>query len=201
MKDTKLVAALGDISSDILMLPESTGSLQGLKKHGKTAITSRGTTDIWRGDWNSKPVAFKAFRINAAQDLLEAKKTLWKLAPIWKRLVHENVLQFHGVDTSLFQLALVYEWGQNGNITQYLESNPDASRVKLVIGFLYTSHSLFLIINPKLLQVAKGLRYLHSIDIVHGNLRGVSEVLSRIHAKLMKSGKCADIHEWKSPGL
>ena len=148
MKDTKLVAALGDISSDILMLPSSTGSLQGLKKHGENAVASRGTTDIWRGHWNSKPVAFKAFRINAALDLLEAKKTLWKLAPTWKRLVHENVLQFHGVDTSLFQLALVYEWGQNGNIMQYLESNPDASRVKLVIGFLFTSHSLFLIIIP-----------------------------------------------------
>ena len=58
-------------------------------------------------DLNDKPVAFKAFRIYP-QDLQEAKKILWKLVPAWKRLVHENILPFRGVDTSIFQLALVY---------------------------------------------------------------------------------------------
>ncbi|KAF9642002.1 kinase-like protein, partial [Thelephora ganbajun] len=119
-----------------------------------------GTTDIWRGVWNDKPVALKAFRIYPLQDLQEAKKILWKLVPIWKRLAHENVLPFHGVDTSVFQLSLVYEWGHNGNIMQYLESHPDVSRPNL------------------LLQVAKGLQYLHSFEIVHGNLKGANVLIS-----------------------
>jgi len=31
-----------------------------------------------------------------------------------------------------FQLALVYDWGQNGNISQYTASRPHVSRVSLV---------------------------------------------------------------------
>ena len=137
VKDTKFVSTLGDISSDILLLPNSIGALQGLKRRGEIAVASGGTTDIWRGTWNSQQVALKAFRIYPPQDLQEAKKILWKLVPIWKRLVHENVLSFRGVDTSIFQLALVYDWGHHGNITQYLESNYGASRPELVSVGLY----------------------------------------------------------------
>ena len=140
---------LGDISSEILKLPRSIGSLRGLKKSGTIAVASGGTTDIWRGDWNNTPVAFKAFRIYPLQDLLEAKRIIWRMAPIWKRLVHENVLPFHGVDTSMFQLALVYEWGHNGNIMQYLGSNPKVSRSELV-NVLRLNSSQF----SKVLQVA-----------------------------------------------
>jgi hypothetical protein len=131
-KDTKFVAALGDISSDTGLLPNSVGLLRGLEKRGEIAVASGGTTDIWRGFLNDKQVALKTFRIYPPQDLQEAKKVLWKFVPIWKRLIHENVLPFRGVDTSIFQLALVYDWGYNGNIMQYLESHPDTSRPRLV---------------------------------------------------------------------
>ena len=132
VKDVKFVATLGNISSDILLLPKSTGTLQGLEKREEIAVASGGTTDIWRGTWNGQRVAFKAFRIYPPQNLQEAKRILWKLVPVWKRLVHENVLSFHGVTTSIFQLALVYDWGHKGNIMGYLESDPDASRPELV---------------------------------------------------------------------
>ena len=81
---------------------------------------------------NNEQVALKAFRIYLHQDLQEAKTILRKLVPIWKRLAHDNVLPFRGVDTSVFQLALVYDWCDDGNIMQYLESRPEASRPKLV---------------------------------------------------------------------
>ena len=51
---------------------------------------------------------------------------------MWKKLSHENILAFHGVNMTLFQLALVYDWGQNGNINQYIASRPGASRPSLV---------------------------------------------------------------------
>ena len=131
-------------------------------------------------------MAFKAFRIYPPQDLQEAKKILWKLAPIWKRFAHENVLPFHGVDTTIFQLALVYDWGHNGNITQYLESNPNASRPELVSIGLHLVRSASSDQFLKLLQVAKGLQYLHSLEIIHGDLKGVSVPSSpQIHVELM----------------
>ena len=52
--------------------------------------------------------------------------------PAWRKLSHENILPFHGVNMTLFQLALVYDWGQNGNITQYVASRPGVSRSSLV---------------------------------------------------------------------
>jgi len=140
MKGTKLATALGEISSGIGQLPNSIGLLRGLEKRGGVAVASGETTDIWQGSWNNNHVALKAFRIYPPQDLQEAKKILWKLVPVWKRLVHENVLPFLGVDTSIFRLALVYDWGHNGNIMQYLESHPDSSRPKLVSVLLCFVH-------------------------------------------------------------
>ena len=51
---------------------------------------------------------------------------------MWRRLLHENILSFRGVNMTLFQLALVYDWGQNGNINQYIVSHPGTSRPNLV---------------------------------------------------------------------
>jgi len=56
---------------------------------------------------------------------------LWKVV-VWKRLSHDHVLTFYGVDTKNVQLALVYDWADSGNIMQYLASNPDISRAPLV---------------------------------------------------------------------
>jgi len=179
VKDTESVATLGDISSNTLLLPSSIGSLKGLEKRGEIAVASGGIADTWRGSWNNQQVAFKAFRIYPPHDLQEAKKILWTLVPTWKRLAHENVLPFHDVDTSIFQLALVYDWGYNGNIMQYLESHPNASRSELVSVLLCFARSSFPDQYSKLLQVAKGLQYLHSLDVVHGDLKGVGERLLR----------------------
>lgn len=50
---------------------------------------------------------------------------------MWKKLSHPNVLPFRGVDMTLFQLALVYDWSEGGNIIQYTALHPEA-RVALV---------------------------------------------------------------------
>ena len=50
-----------------------------------------------------------------------------------KRLCHEHVLQFHGVDKTNYQpLALVYDWEDSGNIVLYPDSNSKVSRTRLV---------------------------------------------------------------------
>lgn len=123
----------GEICSSTGLLPGSTGSLQGIQKSGDEYFASGGRMHVWRGDWRGKPVAFKVFPIYPDQIFREVKKILWKALPIWKRIEHESVVPIYGVETSIFKLALVYEWSQNGNIMEYLESKPSTSRSKLVI--------------------------------------------------------------------
>jgi len=57
---------------------------------------------------------------------------MWRLAPRWKKLTHTNITPFRGVNTELFRLALVYDWGENDNIIQYLKSYPETCRLTLV---------------------------------------------------------------------
>jgi len=79
------------------------------------------------------------------------------------------------VTTKLFRLALVYDWGENDNIIQYLKLYPQTPRLTLVYNScLPLTSSLNSTPGSQLLQIAKGLRYLHSLDIPHGNLKGVS---------------------------
>ena len=179
------MAALGDISSNVLLLPESTGlELRGHGRSEKIPL-SGGIFEVQRGTWNNKQVAFKTIRFQSAQDLKKGKKILWKLLPIWKRLVHENVLSFRAADTSMSQLVLIYDWDHHGNIMQYLKYSPNASRSELVSVGLHLVHSAFSDRSLKLLQVAKGLQYLHSLEIIHGNLKGVSGPVSlQIHVEL-----------------
>ena len=71
--------------------------------------------------------------------ILRTPQILWKEVVVWKRLCHEHVLQFHGVDKTKFQLSLVYDWQDSGNIVQYLDSNPKVSRTSLVPSLSLTS--------------------------------------------------------------
>ena len=57
---------------------------------------------------------------------------LWKQMPTWRELSHDNIQPFHGVNTMLFHLALIYDWAPHGNINQYIASHPGMSRPSLV---------------------------------------------------------------------
>ena len=78
---------------------------------------------------------------------------------------------------TLFRLCLVYDWGQHGNIIQYVSSHPRASRPALVcIGFSSAWRLTLILLHVtclQLLDAVKGLEYLHSLGMPHGNLKGV----------------------------
>ena len=148
-QNAKFIIALGEVCSATDRLPTSVLLSTGLEKRGTIPVASGGFADIWRGEYYARQVAIKAFRIYPAQNLKQAKEVciqspsevysrtpifqiLWKRVPVWRKLSHDNILPFHGVTTTLFQLALVYDWGQNGNISQYIASRPQVSRASLV---------------------------------------------------------------------
>jgi serine/threonine protein kinase len=96
-----------------------------------------------------------------------------KEVALWKNLSHPNVLDLIGVPDTLEdgRFSMVSEWMVNGNIMTYVRANAD-NHLKLV-GRNCVLFSPF-IDTFQLADAVEGLKYLHSADIVHGDLKGVS---------------------------
>lgn len=83
---------------------------------------------------------------------------------------------------------------KNGNVRHYLEVNPTAPRLPLVslrfvARFEMPDYS-------KIQGIANGLAYLHSQDIIHGDLKGVSSFCIMQDLNLLDSYEPAE-----RPGL
>ena len=88
---------------------------------------------------------------------------------------HPNVLSLIGVPDTLDdgRFSMVSEWMANGNIMEFVRKTP-GNHLKLV-GYNHNSTSLRHSLSTfQLADAAEGLRYLHNINIVHGDLKGVS---------------------------
>ncbi|KDQ14167.1 hypothetical protein BOTBODRAFT_32952 [Botryobasidium botryosum FD-172 SS1] len=82
---------------------------------------------------------------------------------MWKTLHHPNILPFIGSVTLDSKLYLVSPWMSNGNAAEYINRHPDVNRVAI------------------LLQVARGLRYLHARTppVVHGDIKAANVLISQ----------------------
>ena len=88
---------------------------------------------------------------------------------MWKYMIHPNVLPLLGITTAPFQF--VSDWMSGGDLPRYIKRYPDTDRLRLV-------SIPYLVCIPRLLcfqmcEAAKGLSYLHSCNVVHGDLKGV----------------------------
>ena len=68
------MTVLGNVCSTVGRLPTSAVLSAGLERRGTIAAASGGFTDVWRGEFYSAQVAFKAFRPYPTQNLEEAKE-------------------------------------------------------------------------------------------------------------------------------
>ena len=55
---------------------------------------------------------------------------LHREAVMWKQLIHDNIVPFKGVTLDPFQI--VSEWMPGGDLTGYINTNPQASPIELV---------------------------------------------------------------------
>lgn len=105
-------------------------------------------------------MAVKAIRsyFSDENDRIKKDRRLRRELIIWGRLIHGNILPLYGVALGFGPFtAMVSPWAKNGSLTMYLESHRDLlipDRFKL------------------LSDIASGLHYLHSSQVVHGDLSG-----------------------------
>ena len=127
---------------------------------------------------------------------------------MWRRLKHPNIVPFLGVPTNIPPLLeIVCEWMANGTITEYVRKNPMVDRISLVSGFVPAVTVSFECQISQLWDVADGLHYLHSRNVIHGDLKGVSHSIlhsrffSGLDVNLNESeGKRSDRQKWpRSP--
>jgi len=76
--------------------------------------------------------------------------------------------------------ALVFEFVDRLNLRRHLGNNQNIGRLELVrIPSSYQSPPNVSSSRHQLLEVARGLKYMHSLGIVHGNLEIVRPILAR----------------------
>lgn len=161
-----------------IILPRSCILSDNISKEGDIAFASGGFADVWRGRHNGNVVCVKAFRAYTAENLAKIKQRLFSEIVIWRRLSHPNVLPVLGISPKLFPLCIVSEWMIDGNIMDFTSKHPDVNRLRL------------------LAETASGLQYLHSMDIVHSDIKPTNIVIdSDFHPRLTDYGLIAIISD------
>jgi len=109
-----------------------------------------GGYDIYRALFQGTLVCLKIIKVKRVLNLKEILQGAFLLG----LLSHPNLLPFYGFCRPGGQLWLVYPWAENGNVVEFLQSNPTANRVHLCS------------------DIAGGVAHLHQYHIVHGDLKG-----------------------------
>ncbi|KAJ7300978.1 kinase-like domain-containing protein [Mycena albidolilacea] len=130
-------------------------ALTGLQKIGQQ-VGGGGFGDIWKGLVRGQSVCVKIMRIFQNDDIQAVLKDFGREALIWRQLCHPNLLPFFGLYYVDNRLCLVSPWMQNGNIMEFLRKPVNRDRLSLI------------------LDVARGLEYLHKQKVVHGDLKAIN---------------------------
>ncbi|GAB1527421.1 hypothetical protein RhiTH_010596 [Rhizoctonia solani] len=148
-----------------------------LRQHGCVDITERlnldqcskhplahgGSADVYHGILHSGTrVAIKRSRahIPDSNDGRACLKAIAKEGYMWSKYRHPNIVETYGIVHFRGAIALVAPWMDNGTVMEYVKKRPDTNRLKLCS------------------EIACGLYYLHQMDTMHGDLKGVNVLVS-----------------------
>ncbi|OAX37664.1 kinase-like protein [Rhizopogon vinicolor AM-OR11-026] len=95
---------------------------------------------------------------------------------VWKRMRHKHIVPFFGVANNFVpsRISLVSPWQSDGTLTSLLERKHDMNCKERL---------------PLLEDIANGLCYLHSVNVVHGDLTGFNVLIDADgHARLTDFG-------------
>ncbi|KAG8949235.1 hypothetical protein FRC03_000406 [Tulasnella sp. 419] len=146
-------------------LDKSEFDLTGKIDQGKQ-ITWGNYSDVWHGtllrDDGKVEVAIKVLRVRQSSNRPSKTpseerlhKRFYREVLLWAMLRHPNITPLLGYTMDPDGApSLISPWYPNGNLIEYLASHPDANRPSLVS------------------DITEALQYLHSIPVVHGDIKG-----------------------------
>ncbi|KAJ7170995.1 kinase-like domain-containing protein [Mycena filopes] len=166
----RLIVQLSEVSD---LLPSVLG-IHGVDNVKPTALGGA-FGDIYTADYQGQHVALKRLRFFQAEgdESHKIRQKFRREALIWKNLEHDYVLPFLGVDSETFPefLCMVSPWMERGSLT----SRSGIPGEGAIPTLMY--------------EIAAGVQYLHSQNIVHGDLRGANILLDdQGHARLADFG-------------
>jgi len=148
-------------------------------------VSGGGFGDVWKCNYNhdangiSALVAIKAFRIPGCYDLEKINRKISREIGILKILRHRNIVPLWGIATGFGRMSelrcLVSPWIPNGTLNEYLA---------------FKHNDLTALDRSRMLEdVSAGLRYLHSVPVMHGDITGANILIDkRGHARLIDFG-------------
>ncbi|KAH6918894.1 hypothetical protein BKA70DRAFT_1089732 [Coprinopsis sp. MPI-PUGE-AT-0042] len=115
-------------------------------------VTKEGDYAAFFGTFND---VFKGERI-----WLGREKRFEREVTVWRQFDHPNIVPLYGVAKIGEHLYSVSPWMDNGTALYYVEDHPNCDRLKMIS------------------EIVAGLEYLHSQNIVHGDLRAANVLIS-----------------------
>ncbi|CAE6424869.1 unnamed protein product [Rhizoctonia solani] len=79
----------------------------------------------------------------------------------WSKAQHHNILELFGLAYFRGNIVMISPWMEFGNLRDYLEQHPRIDRL------------------PVAIQVAEGVAYLHSLPMIHGDLKAANIFVTR----------------------
>ncbi|KAJ7609200.1 kinase-like domain-containing protein [Mycena polygramma] len=122
-----------------------------------------GFGDVYRASYRSQTVALKRIRTFTADSTTHRNRLHFcKEALVWQGLQHRFILPLLGIDRETFypSFCMVSPWLKHGTVIKFLRDHGRG------------------MVDRMLLQIAQGLEYLHSMNVVHGDLRGTNILVS-----------------------
>ncbi|KAJ6489033.1 kinase-like domain-containing protein [Mycena sanguinolenta] len=144
------------------LLPSSL-MIHGLRNTTKDPVSGGAFADVYKEQLRGNWVALKRLRVFGTDgaENVEIRRKFCREALIWKNLDHDYVLPFLGVDSQSFPgfFCMVSPWMDRGPIVT-AKGGPETDRIPVLMH-----------------EIAVGLHYLHSQNVVHGDLRGANILL------------------------
>ncbi|CAE6486586.1 unnamed protein product [Rhizoctonia solani] len=120
-----------------------------------------GYSDIYRGQLSDGiMVAVKILRVTHEDFEATHLKRVARELYFWSKCSHPNVLPLLGLILFRNRVGMVSPWMGTGSLPKYLKMTPGVNRYDMC-------H-----------QICEGLSYLHSMNMIHGNLKGENILIS-----------------------